>query len=91
MAIPYSLSFGLTESKEISLDCVTPLRGPETKVFKNCSPFRTFFGNFCPIKQIYPCLKEMRIPDHLTCLLRNLYADQEAKLELDMEEHTGSK
>ena len=22
-------------------------------------------------------LKEMRIPDHLTCLLRNLYADQE--------------
>ena len=23
-------------------------------------------------------LKEMRIPDHLTCLLRNLYADQEA-------------
>ena len=27
-----------------------------------------------------PCkiLKEMGIPDHLTCLLRNLYADQEA-------------
>ena len=23
-------------------------------------------------------LKEMRIPDHLTCLLRNLYAGQEA-------------
>ena len=23
-------------------------------------------------------LREMRIPDHLTCLLRNLYADQEA-------------
>ena len=23
-------------------------------------------------------LKEMRIPDHLTCLLRHLYADQEA-------------
>ena len=23
-------------------------------------------------------LKEMGIPDHLTCLLRNLYADQEA-------------
>ena len=25
-------------------------------------------------------LKEMRIPDHLTCLLRNLYAGQEAKV-----------
>ena len=31
-------------------------------------------------------LKDMVIPDHLTCLLRNLYTDQEAKqLELDME------
>ena len=25
-------------------------------------------------------LQEMEIPDHLTCLLRNLYADQEAKV-----------
>ena len=25
-------------------------------------------------------LKEMGIPDHLTCLLRNLYADQEATI-----------
>ena len=30
--------------------------------------------------------KEMGIPDHLTCLLRNLYAGQEAKLELDMKQ-----
>ena len=36
-------------------------------------------------------LKEMGIPDRLTCLLRNLYVDQEAKLELDMEQWTGSK
>ena len=34
--------------------------------------------------------KQMGIPDHLTCLLRNLYASQEAKLEPDMEQ-TGSK
>ena len=32
----------------------------------------------------------MGIPDHLTCLLKNLYAGQEAQLELDMEQ-TGSK
>ena len=31
-------------------------------------------------------LKEMGIPDHLTCLLRNLYAGQEAT-ELGMEQH----
>ena len=36
-------------------------------------------------------LKDMGIPDHLTCLLRNLYAGQEAQLELDMEQQTGSK
>ena len=35
--------------------------------------------------------QEMGIPDHLTCLLRNLYAGQEAKLELVMEQQTGSK
>ena len=35
-------------------------------------------------------LKEMRIPDHLTYLLRNLYAGQEA-IEPDMEQGTGSK
>ena len=40
-------------------------------------------------------LKEIGIPDHLICLLRNIYASQEAyyssKLELDMEQQTGSK
>ena len=28
-------------------------------------------------------LKEMRIPDHLTCLLRNLYAGQEATVRTE--------
>ena len=35
-------------------------------------------------------LKERGIPHHLTCLLRNLHASQEAK-ELDMEQQTDSK
>ena len=30
--------------------------------------------------QLWKILKEMGIPDHLTCLLRNLYADQEARV-----------
>ena len=34
---------------------------------------------------------EMGIPDHLTCLLRNLYAGQEATVEPDLEQQTGSK
>ena len=36
-------------------------------------------------------LQEMGIPDHLTCLLRNLYAGQEATVRTYMEQYTGSK
>ena len=35
-------------------------------------------------------LQEMGIPDHFTCLLRNLQVKQQ-QLELDMEQQTGSK
>ena len=41
--------------------------------------------------KLWKILKEMGIPGHLTCLLRNLYAGQEAMLELDMEQQSGSK
>ena len=41
--------------------------------------------------KLWKILKEMGIPDHLTYLLRNLYAGQEATVELDMEQQTGSK
>ena len=36
-------------------------------------------------------LQEMGIPDHLTCLLRNLMQVKKQQLELDMEQQTGSK
>ena len=34
--------------------------------------------DFVDHKKLWTILKEMGTPDHLTCLLRNLYADQEA-------------
>ena len=40
--------------------------------------------------KLWAVLQEMGIPDHLTCLLRNLYAGQEAT-EPDMQKRTGSK
>ena len=40
--------------------------------------------------KLWKALREMGIPDHLTCLLQNLYADQEAT-EPDMKQWTGSK
>ena len=50
----------------------------------NAKPFDCVDHN-----KLWKILKEMGIPDHLTCLLRNVYAGQEAT-ELDMKQ-TGSK
>ena len=36
-------------------------------------------------------LKELGTPDHLTCLLRNMYAGQEATVRTGMEQWTCSK
>ena len=41
--------------------------------------------------KLWKILKEMRIPDHLTCLLRNLYAGQEATVRTGHGKWTGSK
>ena len=43
------------------------------------------------ITTLWKILKEMGIPDHLTCLLRNLYVIRKQQLELDMEQQTDSK
>ena len=42
--------------------------------------------------KLWNILKEMAIPDHLTCQLRNLYTGQEKKqLEMDMEQRSTSR
>ena len=41
--------------------------------------------------KLWKILKEMGIPDHLTCLLRNLYAGQEAAVRTGHGTTTGSK
>ena len=42
-------------------------------------------------KKLWKILKEMGIPDHMTCLLRYLYASQEATVRTDMEQQIVSK
>ena len=42
-------------------------------------------------KKLWEILKEMRIADHLTCLLRNLHAGQEVTVRTGHEQWTGSK
>ena len=41
--------------------------------------------------KLWKILKEMRIPDHLTCLLRSRMQVRKQQLELDMKQQTGSK
>ena len=41
--------------------------------------------------KLWKILKKMGIPDHLTSLLRNLYAGKKQELEPDMEQQIGSK
>ena len=41
--------------------------------------------------KLWKILKEMGIPDHLTCLLRKLYEVKKQQLELHMEQQAGSK
>ena len=46
--------------------------------------------DFVDRNKLWKILKEMGIPDHLTCLLRNMQVKKQ-QLELDMEQPTGSK
>ena len=41
--------------------------------------------------KLWKILQDMGIPDHLTCLLRDLYAGHKQQLEPDMGQQTGSK
>ena len=60
---------------------------------------KNFYFCFIDFAKAFDCvdhnklkiLQEMGIPDHFTCLLRNLYTSQKATLESDMEQQTGSK
>ena len=54
--------------------------------------FIKYGKTFTPVdhNKLWKILKEMAVPDHLTYLLQNLYAGQEAT-ELDTEQPTDSK
>ena len=65
-----------------------PLRTEKKHLFLRCR--KTFYFCFIDYVKAIDCvgcnklwkiLKEMEIPDHLTCLLRNLFAGQEATVK----------
>ena len=64
----------------------------KARVFqKNIYFFIDYAKTFVWITTNWKILKEMGIPHHLTCFLRNLYAVKKLRLELDMEQQAGSK
>ena len=59
-------------------------KGPESRLLSSacCMPQKAFPTDSLLTKSSsYLSLKEMGIPDHLTCLLRNLYTGQEATVK----------
>ena len=65
-----------------------PLALGNKEIYFCCIDYAKAF-DFVDHNKLWKILQEMGIPNHLTCLLRNLYAGLYA--ELDMEQQTGSK
>ena len=81
------LDFKKTEEPEIKLPTSI---GSQKMQGKNIYFFIDYAKAFDCVdhNKLWKILNEMGLPDHLICLLRNLYAGQE---EPDMKQRTGSK
>ena len=61
----------------------------QKNIYVCCSDYAKAF-DCVDHNQLWKILQEMGIPDHLTCVLRNVHAGQKQQLELDMEQQTDS-
>ena len=61
---------------------ITGLELHNRKILPDPDPFIDYVKAFDRVdhNKLWKILKEMGIPDHLTCLLRNLYAGQETRV-----------
>ena len=82
----FMLDLGKAEEPEIKLLTSVGLQ----KKQENSRKISTSASLTVDYNKLWKILTEMGLPDHITCLLRNLYASQEAT-EPDMEQQTGSK
>ena len=84
------LDFKKAEEPEIKLPTSTGSQKKQENSRKNiyfC--FTDYAKTFVWITTNRKILKEMRLSDHLTYLLRNLYTDQETRVKTGMEQQTG--
>ena len=85
--------FNLDLEKAEEPNCQHPLDHRKREFQKNFFCFIDYAKAFDCVdhNKLWKILKEMGIPDHLICLLRNLYEVKKQPLEVDMEQQTGSK
>ena len=75
----FKLVLERAEETEIKLPTSAGPSKKQESSRKTCtSALLTMPFDFVDHKKLWKILKEMRIPDHLTCLLSNLYTSQEA-------------
>ena len=77
----FKLDLEKAEEPEIKLPISVGSQKKQKKIQKNVYFSLIYCTNAFDCvehNKLWKILKEMGIPDHLTCLLRNLYADQEA-------------
>ena len=89
----FKLDLGKAEEPEIKLPTSTGSQKKAREYQKNiyfC--FIDYAKAFDCVdhNKLWKILKEMGIPDHPTCLLRDLYAGQEATVKPGIEQQTGS-
>ena len=75
----------LEKAEEAEIKLPTPARSSEKQESSRKTSISALLTMPKPLNcvdhnKLWKILKEMGIPDHLTCLLRNLYAGQEATL-----------
>ena len=66
-----------TRDQIANIHCIKSKRVPEKNIYFCFIDYGKAF-DCVDHNKLWKILKEMGIPDHLTCLLRNLYAGQEA-------------
>ena len=87
----FKLGWEKAEEPEIKLPTSTGSSKKQELQEKICSIDDAKASDYVDHNKLWTILKEMGIPDHLTCLLKNLYAGQEATVRIGHEQQTGSK
>ena len=74
-------SWAYPEKNMIQKDIGNPCKGIPEKIYFCFTDYAKAF-DCVDHNKLWKILKEVEIPDHLTCLLRNLYVDQEATIPI---------